>query len=192
MFDCGKADSQMAPITPNTPWFALRVKPNSEKVVSLSLRSKGYEEFLPVLQTRRRWSDRYKNIEVPLFPGYLFCRFDPSWRLPILSTPGVMHLVGVGPAPVPIPEEEIESLKFAVASRLHLEHRPFLNAGQQVRIENGPLRGALGIVVSSGEDPEKLVVSISLLQRSVAVEIERGWACPSSSKVANHCSPYFS
>ena len=158
----------------------------------MSLRSKGYEDFLPVFQARRRWSDRYKNIEVPLFPGYSFCRFNPSRRLPILTTPGVMHVVGIGPGPVPVPDEEIESLKTAAASHLPLEHWPFLNAGQQVRVEDGPLRGAWGIVVASGDEPDKLIVSISLLQRSVAVEIERGWVCPSSTRVANHCSPYFS
>jgi transcription antitermination factor NusG len=162
---------------PNTSWFALRVKPNCEKVVSQSLQGKGYEEFLPVYRSRRRRCDRFKNIEVPLFPGYLFCRFNPMYRLPILTIPGMMHVVGIGATPIPISDQEIDSLKTVVDSQLRLQLWPFLQAGDAVRIEEGPLGGARGIVVDI-KGTERLVVSISLLQRSVAVEIERGWLRP--------------
>src|SRR5262245_13741136 len=83
-------------------WFALRVKSRCEKVVSLMAQQKGLEEFLPLYQSRRRWSDRLKSVELPLFPGYLFCRLNPQHRLPLLTIPGVMHMVGIGKTPVPI------------------------------------------------------------------------------------------
>src|SRR3954447_1843234 len=124
----------------STAWFALRVKPNCEKRVSLSLRGKGYEEFLPLFQSRRNWHDRRKNIEAPVFSGYIFCRFSAARRLPILTTPGVMHIGGIGAAPAPISDAEIESLKTVVESRLTLQHWPFLSAGETVQIEDGPLR----------------------------------------------------
>ena len=86
------------------PWFALRVRSNFEKVTSQILRQKGYEAFLPTYFSRNRWSDRVKTVERPLFPGYLFCRFDQADRLPILVTPGVVGVVGLGKIPVPIPD----------------------------------------------------------------------------------------
>jgi transcription antitermination factor NusG len=172
----------MVPVQNNqeVSWFALRTRPNCEKVVSLGLRGKGFAEFLPVYQTRRRRVDRYKTVETPLFPGYVFSRFDPLARLPVLTIPGVMHIVGIAGVPVSISEEEIESLKTLVESRLSLQHWPFLGVGQQVQMIDGPLRGARGIVIACDER-EKLVVSITLLQRSVAVEIERRWLRPCSS-----------
>jgi transcription antitermination factor NusG len=84
------------------PWFALRVKSRSEKIVSTIARNKGFEEFLPLYQSRRRWSDRFKSVDVPLFPGYVFCRVDPEFRLPLLTIPGVLSFVGIGKVPAPI------------------------------------------------------------------------------------------
>src|SRR5690242_12383861 len=92
-------------------WYALQVRTGMEKLASAGLRGKGYEEFLPLYRTQRRWSDRVKEIEVPLFPGYLFCRFDPLDRLiPVLSTPGVSRIVAAGKAPIPVAEEEMEAV----------------------------------------------------------------------------------
>ena len=96
------------------PWFALRVKSRTEKVVSTIARNKGFEEFLPLYQSRRRWSDRFKSVEMPLFPGYVFCRFNPEFRLPLLTIPGVMGLVGVGKVPVAIEDAEIAAIQAAV------------------------------------------------------------------------------
>src|ERR1035437_3207123 len=90
----------------NRCWYAIRVQSRFESVVSMALRGKGYEEFLPVYRTRRRWSDRFKDVDLPLFPGYLFCRFDVTGRLlPILTTPGLVSIVGAGRTPVPVPDE---------------------------------------------------------------------------------------
>src|SRR3974377_2223050 len=97
-------------------WFALRIRSNFEKVTSEVLRQKGYEEFLPAHVTRSRWSDRTKVLERPLFPGYLFCRFNLHARLPILVTPGVVGIVGLGKMPIPIPDHEIDAVQALVRS----------------------------------------------------------------------------
>ena len=158
-------------------WFALRVKSRCEKAVAMMVQSKGFEEFLPLYQTRRRWSDRLKEVELPLFPGYLFCRLDPQYRLPLLTIPGVMHFVGIGKIPVPIEDAEIAALQATVRSGLLTEPCPFLEIGQRVRLEDGPLAGLEGILVGTSKQ-ERIVVSVTLLKRSVAVTIERHWATP--------------
>ena len=100
------------------PWFALRVKSRSEKIVSTIVRYKGFEEFLPLYQSRRRWSDRFKSVELPLFPGYVFCRVDPEHRLPLLTIPGVLDFVRIGRVPAPIDTAEIAAIQTAIGSGL--------------------------------------------------------------------------
>ena len=163
-------------------WFALRTKPRAEKAVAEALRAKGYEEFLPLHFERRRWSDRVASVEVPLFPSYLFCRFDVRQRLPILTTPGVMLVVGAAKQPEPVDETEIASLQALVASRLPLQAWPYLHIGQRIRIIGGPLAGAEGIL-QSVKSRNRLVVSVTLLQRSVAVEIPEQFAWPIESAI---------
>jgi transcription antitermination factor NusG len=158
-------------------WFALRVKPRSEKIVATITRNKGFEEFLPLQQTRHRWSDRFKSVELPLFPGYLFCRIDPEYRLPILTIPGALHFAGIGKTPVPIDEAEIAAIRTALQSGLPVEPWPYLDLGQRVRLKEGPLAGIEGLLVEVRKQ-HRLVVSISLLGRSVAVEIESKWVRP--------------
>lgn len=158
-------------------WFALRVKSRCEKVVAMMAQNKGFEEFLPLYQSRRRWSDRLKSVEVPLFPGYLFCRLDPQHRLPLLMISGVLHFVGVGKIPIPIDDGEIAAIQTAVHSGLLTEPWPFLEMGQRVRLDDGPLAGLEGILVGTSKQ-QRIVVSVTLLKRSVAVAIERHWATP--------------
>jgi transcription antitermination factor NusG len=163
----------------NHRWFALRIKARREKLVAASLRSKGYEEFLPLYHCRRHWSDRIKTLQLPLFPGYVFCRFDLHHRLPILVTPGVMLIVGCAKVPLPVEDSEIAALQAIVKSGLKAEPCPYLRIGQRVRIEQGSLEGLEGILLAL--KPQRLVVSVTILQRSVAVEIEETWARPISS-----------
>jgi transcription antitermination factor NusG len=158
-------------------WFALRVKSRSEKLVATMAHNKGFQEFLPLHQCRRRWSDRFKSVELPLFPGYVFCRLNPERRLPILIIPGVLHFVGLGRVPVPIDDAEIAAIEKAVRSGLDVQPWPFLNVGQRVRVEFGPLAGVEGILVELRKQ-RRIVVSVSLLQRSVGVEIEADWVKP--------------
>jgi len=164
------------------PWYALRVRPRFEKMVASALVSKGYEGFLPLYRHRSRWSDRIKEVLLPLFPGYLFCRFDVNKRLPILVTPGVLEVVGIAKQPYPVNEAEITALQSIVVSKLQAEPRSYLNIGTLVRIEIGPLAGVEGILTGK-KGNRKLVVSVNLLQRSVAVEIDESWVVPVSPDV---------
>ncbi len=158
-------------------WFALRVKPRFEKTVATIARNKGYQEFLPLYQCRRRWSDRFKSVELPLFPGYVFCQLNPQFRLPLLMIPGALHFIGIGRIPAPIEDEEIAALQATMRCGLWAEPWPFLNVGQRVRLEEGPLAGLEGLLIEVRKK-QRLIVSVTLLKRSVAVEIERDWVRP--------------
>jgi len=171
----------------NVQWFALQVRSQHEKIVASNLHDKGYEEFLPLCQIKRRWSDRIKRLELPLFPGYVFCRFNVEKRLPILVTAGVLSIVGVGKIPSPIDDSEVVALQSIVKSGLQTEPWPFLKVGQHVRIEQGSLKGIEGILLTP-KSSYRLVVSVTLLQRSVAIEIDRDWVTPISSHT-QHISP---
>lgn len=153
------------------PWFALQVRSRFEQGVAEHLGGKGFELFLPLYKCRKRWSDRIKEVDAPLFPGYLFCRFNPQDRLPILKTPGVIQIVGTHRTPVAVNELEIEAIQKMVASGMPNQPWPFLAAGDRVRIDSGPLSGLEGILVEFRGN-HRLVLSVTLLQRSAAVEID--------------------
>jgi transcription antitermination factor NusG len=155
-------------------WFALNTKFRYEDFVARHLFGKGYEIFLPMYKSRRKWSDRVKELDVPLFPGYLFCRFDPQDRFPILTTPGLIQIVGHGKAPVPVDESEISAIRTAVGNDLTREPCPYLQVGQKVRVQCGPLSGVEGILVHI-KGARRLVLSVTLLQRSVALEVDGAW-----------------
>lgn len=167
----------MRPVADSYPWFALQTRSRYEHFVAAMLRGKSYELFLPVFTSQHRWSDRLKNLELPLFPGYLFCRFDPLDRFPIVVTPGVLRVVGTGKNPVPVADAEIAALQTAVKSGLPREPWPFLQIGQRVRVECGPLCGLEGILAGF-RGHHRLVLSVTLLQRSVAVQVEESWVRP--------------
>jgi len=160
-------------------WYALYVRTRFEKVVARNLRGKGYEEFLPLYRRASRWSDRIKEIEFPLFPGYVFCRFNPFDRLPILTIPGVNAVVGFGKNFIPVDENELNAIRAVLKSGTHCEPWPFMQVGQRVRVEHGPLAGTEGLVLMLKKS-YRLVISINMLQRSVAVEIDRDCLTPLS------------
>jgi transcription antitermination factor NusG len=166
-------------------WYAIRVRSKFERAVSLALSGKEYDEYLPLYHSRRRWSDRSKDVVLPLFPGYLFCRFDVRDRLPILTTPGVISIVGTGRLPVAISNLEIDSIQTMIRSGLHLQPWPQLAVGSRVLIEQGPLKGLEGVAVDI-KKKYRLFVSVSLLQRSVSVEIDREWVRPLSAAALPH------
>ena len=165
------------------PWYAIRVRSKFERAVSTALSGKGYSEYLPLYQSRRRWSDRGKDLDLPLFPGYLFCRFDVQARLPILTTPGVISIVGTGRIPVAISDLDIDAIQTVIRSGLHLQPWPQLVVGSRVLIEEGPLKGLEGVAVDV-KKKYRLFVSVPLLQRSVSVEIDRDWVRPLSAGAA--------
>ena len=162
-------------------WYAVRVRSNYERVAATHLRERGYEEFSPSYQVERRWSDRTKTIEQFLFPGYVFTRLNPHNRLLVVTAPGVVGLVGFGKSPAPIPDQEIESIRTMVRSGLLMKPWPFLEVGQRVLIERGPLSGVEGIL-QQVKAKFRLVVSISLLHRSVSAEVDRTWVRPVQSR----------
>ncbi len=153
-------------------WFALTVRPNHEKTAAQALENKNLEVLLPLYRARRRWSDRTKDLELPLFAGYVFGRFTASERTRVLSTPGVTSVVGFGNKPAAVSDAEIASIRTLMASGLPLSPWPFLRVGQRVRIEAGPLAGVEGIL-SQVKDSWRVVVNVEILQRSVAAEVER-------------------
>jgi transcription antitermination factor NusG len=158
-------------------WYALYVRPRYEKTVTALLEGKGYEPFLPLYQAHRHWSDRIKRIDLPLFPGYVFCRLNVNDRLPVLSTPGVVQIVGVGRRPVPVDDAEIQAIQTVTNSEVASQPWPFLNAGDRVRIGFGPLRGLEGFLLEF-RGQYRIVISVNLLQRSVAVQLDRSWVTP--------------
>lgn len=158
-------------------WFAVRVKSNCELTVAKAFSARGLEYCLPLRKLRRRWSDRYRMVEFPLFPGYVFCRFQRSRRTAVLSAPGVLHVVGFGGAPAPLDAEEMAGVLAIAASGLPAEARPYLKTGQKVMIDEGPLAGVPGIVCRATREC-RLVVNITLLQRALSVEMEPEWVCP--------------
>ena len=157
-------------------WFALRVKPRHEVAVAKALRSKGYEEFLPLRTDRRRWSDRFKEVSSPLFPGYVFCHFSPASRVGILETPAVRKILSFGNGPTPIDEREVHALQTIAESGFSVAPHPYLRIGQTVRLTDGPLRGLEGILQCC-RGVTYLIVSVTLMQRSVAVQVSRDSVC---------------
>ncbi|HEV2201966.1 MAG TPA: transcription termination/antitermination NusG family protein [Bryobacteraceae bacterium] len=164
------AEGSCAPI-PGPRWFALSVTVRHEKIVSQLLHNKGMETFLPLYTRRHQYARRIREFELPLFPGYLFCRSDPTVRLPILTTPGVQRIIGAGRNPIPLEDSEINSLQRAADAGISMVPHPYWHSGQKGRIAKGPLAGLEGTVVNA-KDSIRLVLSVGLLQRSVLLEID--------------------
>jgi len=163
----------------DTCWYALLTKPRHEKTVAAQLKGKGYEQFLPLYRSWRRSAGRVRDAFLPLFPGYMFCRFNEFRRLPILMTPGVFSIVGIGNAPEPIPDDDIATIQTACSSGLEVGPWPYLERGDRVRVEFGPLKGVEGIFLAE-KNSVRLVISVGILQRSLAVEVDRAWVLPLS------------
>jgi transcription antitermination factor NusG len=158
-------------------WYALYVRSRQEKTVENSLRGKGYSVFSPSYRTKRKRVDRITEVEVALFPGYVFCQFDTNKRLPILMTPGVVGVVGRGNRAEPVDDTEIGSIRTVALAGRPVQPWPFLRFGQRIRLQAGPLAGAEGIFLRV-KDEYRLVVSITLLQRAVSIVIENDAVAP--------------
>jgi transcription antitermination factor NusG len=158
-------------------WYALYVRSRHEKAVESGLRGKGYSAFSPFYRTKRKRVDRVTEIDVPLFPGYVFCYFDSNKRLPVLMTPGMVGVVGAANRPQPVDDAEIASIRTLALSGHPVQPWPFLRSGQRIRLQAGPLVGAEGIFLRV-KDEYHLIVSITLLQRAVSVVIENDAVAP--------------
>jgi transcription antitermination factor NusG len=153
-------------------WYAVSIRSRHEKVAAAALDAAGIPTFLPLLNEVHRWSDRRKIVTVPLFAGYLFVRIPASsdMHVRVLRTPGVVRLVGGYGRPLSIPDKEIEDVRSVLAQRADCFPYPFLRTGERVRIAGGALDGVEGTLIGRGPD-SKLVISIQLIQRSLAVSV---------------------
>lgn len=157
-----------------SPWCAVQVWAGKEAFCSAQLQARQYEVLLPRYIERRRWSDRVKSIEKALFPGYLFCRIDAAVTGKVVTIPGVIRIIGDGRDPLPIPRHEIEAIRSVMNVGLEFEPWRSFYTGQRVRLVAGPLCGVEGVVVRI-KNKHRLVVSVTVLQRSVAVEVDPDW-----------------
>ena len=153
-------------------WVAVRERSNFEGATARSLDCRGIKCFLPLYRARRQWSDRVKEIDLPLFTGYVFCRLDEHRFLPVLETPGVVQVVGIGAKPVAVEANEMAALWKIAGSGNEAMPWPYLTVGQRVRMRTGALKDVEGILTNA-DGRIRVVVNIELLQRSVAVSVER-------------------
>jgi transcription antitermination factor NusG len=158
-------------------WYALQVHARKEQLVASQLENRSLECFLPTYKSLRKWSDRTKEIQQVLFPGYVFCRFDYENRQPVVMTTGVTQVVGNGKSAIPIADAEIEALQVAVGSGIATQPWPYLRTGEFVQINYGHLAGLQGILVNF-KGNHRVVLSVTLLQRSLALEVELEWLSP--------------
>jgi transcription antitermination factor NusG len=157
----------------NPTWFAVQTRPRHEKRVNLGLREKGIHSFLPLRRERRQWSDRRQWIELPLFAHYVFVKIPATAesRVSVLRTSGVLRFAGLPGFGTPVPDEQIENLQAIVDQRIPLASHEFIRVGEKVRIRGGALEGIEGILSAIRND-KSLVVSVDLIQKSVAIRID--------------------
>ena len=160
-----------------TKWYALTVRYQHERQTEKALQSKGLETLVPLYRSARQWSDRVKSVDLPLFAGYVLCRFALARRIPVLDTPGVSKIVAFGGAIVPLEDAEVAGIQQLLALNLPLAPWPYLKAGDRIRVERGPMRGLEGTLLRT-KDALRLVIGVELLQRSIAVEVDRDSVIP--------------
>ncbi len=151
-------------------WYAVYTSANHEKRVQMQLQERSVESLLPLYEERRRWKDRTKRLQLPIFPGYVFVRLALRDRLQVLRIPGVARLVGFNGDPVPLPESDVEALRKVLAGPLRVLPHPYLTVGRRVRITAGPLQGLEGVLVRK-KKISRVVVSIHLISRSACAEV---------------------
>jgi transcription antitermination factor NusG len=155
----------------NPHWYAVHTVSRHEKVVARQMNGNGLDHFLPLYKSVRRWKDRRKELELPLFPGYVFARIAFHDRLRVQKLPGVLQIVSFNGKPAPVPENEIEALRNGLAGNAGLEPHPYLRRGRRVRVVRGPLANTEGILVRRKER-FRLVLSVDLIMRSVMLEVD--------------------
>jgi transcription antitermination factor NusG len=152
-------------------WYAAYTSANHEKRVAEQLEVRSVERFLPLYESMRRWKDRRVKLELPLFPGYVFVRLALRDRLQVLQVPGVARLVGFNGLPCALPDSEIEAIHTCLVRKAAFEPHPYVQVGRRVRVKAGPLEGLEGIVIRK-RNRLRFVISLDLIHRSAAVEVE--------------------
>jgi transcription antitermination factor NusG len=154
-----------------TAWWVLYTRHQHEKIVAEMLSAKGFEVFLPLYESMRRWKDRSKMLTLPLFPCYVFVRGGIHRRLQVVTTPGVHMILFHGENVAIIPEIEVDAIRKAVEGPFRVEPHPFLKCGERVRVTRGSLEGVEGVLVRK-KNLYRLILSVSMMAQSVAVEID--------------------
>jgi transcription antitermination factor NusG len=152
-------------------WYVTCTSPRHEKRVAEQLQQRGIASFLPLYASVRRWKDRRTVLDLPLFPGYVFVQINSQYRLDVLRLPSVIGLICFQGKPAPVEFTEIQNLRHSLSGRACVQPHPYLKAGRKVRIRSGPMAGVEGIFIRK-KDRTRVVISISLIQRSVAAEID--------------------
>jgi transcription antitermination factor NusG len=154
-------------------WFAIQTRPRYEKKITAELQEKGVKAFLPLFSAKHQWTDRLREVHLPVFPGYVFVRIVPvaHARVSVLRTNGVISFVGVRNMGIPIPDSEIEAIQTVFEQGVAFEPYPSLKVGQQVAIRGGCLEGVSGVLMARNGD-RSLIISVNLIQRSIAMRIE--------------------
>ena len=158
-------------ILPIERWYAVSVRPRHEKLVTRHLEYQGLNYFLPVYRSVRRWKDRRKELDMALFPGYVFVNLNLRYRLGVLQAPGVVQFVTFQGQPAAVRDSEIRALESGMSAGLRPQPHPYLHQGRRVRIKRGPLVGAEGILIRRKER-FRLVLSVDLIMRSVMFEVD--------------------
>ena len=153
-----------------THWYAAHTNSRHEKKVAWQLEGRGVENFLPLYEAVHRWKDRNSRVQVPLFPGYLFVRIRAQDKLRVLTTPGVVRIVGPKGHPSPLLDFEIDQIRAYLQLRLPAEPYPYLNTGERVRIVAGPLSGQEGILIHRNGDL-RVVISLDQIMRSIVLNV---------------------
>ena len=166
----------------STAWYAIRVRSNFEHTTADYLRAHDYDTFLPTYYESRTWSDRIKQVERPLFSGYVFCNMDIQQRQVAVRAPGFVKIVSAGSNFLPISEREIDGIKAVVNSPVFRTPWPYLAVGEEVVITRGPLAGVAGILIEQ-KNQNRLIVSVHLLQRSIAAEVSLDCVRPAKEAV---------
>ena len=161
------------------PWYVAHVASRHEKQVARQLEEQRINHFLPLYRSVRRWKDRRKELEMVLFPGYIFVQLDLREKLRVLKLPGVVRFVSFGGNPAPLAEGEINPLLQGIRAGVMAEPHPYLKVGRRVRVKHGAFKGAEGILVRR-KDKFRVVLSIDLIMRSVSVEVDESDIEPSS------------
>jgi transcription antitermination factor NusG len=161
----------------NLAWYAIRTRSRHEKLVHQQLDSRRVEAFLPLVDRRRRWKDRWKTVSFPLFPGYCFARFPYQERLSVVTAVGVVQILGINGIAIPVPDDEIEAVQQLVTSTLPFDPHPYLKEGMEVEVVRGSLAGVRGILIRKGARA-RLVVAINLIQQAASVELDAADVLP--------------
>lgn len=169
-----RTENEIAAVAPHmgsARWYALYTTARHERVVARQLEERGIDTFLPLYKAWHRWKDRRKEVELALFPSYVFVRIEEEQKLRVLKVAGAVHVVSFNGKMAALPEREIEALRNALENQVYAEPCPYLRVGRKVRVKRGPMSGAEGIL-SRKKDKCRVVISVDVLMRSVAVEVD--------------------